>query len=73
MAARIKGEGPSLGSNFNYSANLTKIILLGVLAQRFNSRTNISGKINSKSSLLPPDLLGPVMLKSPATASCDLG
>ncbi|MEI6175853.1 MAG: hypothetical protein WCS43_03095 [Verrucomicrobiota bacterium] len=34
----IKGEGPEPGSNFNYSAKLTEIILLGVLAQRFNTR-----------------------------------
>jgi predicted dehydrogenase len=34
----IKGEGPEPGSNFAYSAKLTEIILLGVLAQRFNTR-----------------------------------
>jgi len=34
----IKGTGPEPGSNFSYSANLTEIILLGVLAQRFNTR-----------------------------------
>ncbi len=34
----IKGEGPEPGSNFKVSANLTEIILLGVLAQRFNTR-----------------------------------
>jgi predicted dehydrogenase len=34
----IKGEGPEPGSSFNVSANLTEIILLGVLAQRFNTR-----------------------------------
>ena len=34
----IKGEGPEPGSNFTYSARLTEIILLGVLAQRFNTR-----------------------------------
>jgi len=33
----IKGEGPEPGSNFTYSARLTEIILLGVLAQRFNT------------------------------------
>ncbi|MEX1115693.1 MAG: hypothetical protein WEB53_10620 [Akkermansiaceae bacterium] len=73
MAARIKGESPSMRSNFNYSANLTKILLLEVLAQRCNSRTHISGKVNSKSSLLLPGLIGPVMLKSPVAASCELG
>jgi predicted dehydrogenase len=34
----IKGEGPEPGSNFTYGAKLTEIILLGVLAQRFNTR-----------------------------------
>jgi hypothetical protein len=34
----IKGEGPEPGSNFTYSAKLTEIIQLGVLAQRFNTR-----------------------------------
>jgi predicted dehydrogenase len=34
----IKGEGPEPGSNFDYAARLTEIILLGVLAQRFNTR-----------------------------------
>jgi predicted dehydrogenase len=34
----IKGDGPEPGSNFSYSAKLTEIILLGVLAQRFNTR-----------------------------------
>jgi predicted dehydrogenase len=34
----IKGEGPEPGSNFDDSARLTEIILLGVIAQRFNTR-----------------------------------
>lgn len=34
----IKGEGPEPGSNFDYAANLTEIVLLGVLAQRFKVR-----------------------------------
>lgn len=34
----IRGEGPQPGSNFDYAAKLTEIILLGVLAQRFNTR-----------------------------------
>jgi predicted dehydrogenase len=34
----IKGEGPEPGSNFDVAGNLTEIILLGVLAQRFNTR-----------------------------------
>ncbi len=34
----IKGDGPMPGSNFEYSARLTEMALLGVLAQRFNTR-----------------------------------
>ena len=34
----IKGDGPMPGSNFEYSAQLTEMALLGVLAQRFNTR-----------------------------------
>jgi hypothetical protein len=33
----IKGEGPEPGSNFTYAAKLTEIVLLGVIAQRFNT------------------------------------
>jgi len=40
----IKGEGPEPGSNFSYSAKLTEIILLGVLAQRFNTRIEWDAK-----------------------------
>ena len=40
----IKGTGPEPGSNFNYSAKLTEIILLGVLAQRFNTRIEWDSK-----------------------------
>jgi len=40
----IKGEGPEPGSNFKVSANLTEIILLGVLAQRFNTRIEWNAK-----------------------------
>ena len=40
----IKGEGPEPGSNFSVSANLTEIILLGVLAQRFNTRIEWDSK-----------------------------
>lgn len=36
--AAIKGEGPEPGSNFEYSARLTEMASLGVLAQRFNTR-----------------------------------
>lgn len=34
----VKGNGPLPGSNFNYSADLTEMSLLGVLAQRLNTR-----------------------------------
>jgi predicted dehydrogenase len=34
----IKGEGPMPGSNFEYSARLTEMALLGVMSQRFNTR-----------------------------------
>lgn len=34
----IKGEGPEPGSNFEYSAPMSEIALLGVLAQRFGGR-----------------------------------
>jgi predicted dehydrogenase len=40
----IKGEGPEPGSNFNVSANLTEIILLGVIAQRFGTRIEWDAK-----------------------------
>lgn len=34
----IKGDGPMPGSNFNYATGLTEMALIGVLAQRFNTR-----------------------------------
>jgi len=34
----IKGEGPEPGSNFTYASKLTEFVLLGVLAQRFDTR-----------------------------------
>jgi predicted dehydrogenase len=40
----IKKEGPEPGSNFTYSAKLTEIVLLGVLAQRFNARIDWDAK-----------------------------
>ena len=40
----IKGEGPEPGSNFTYAAKLTEIVLLGVLAQRFNTRIEWDAK-----------------------------
>lgn len=42
--AAIKQTGPEPGSNFAYSAKLTEIILLGVLAQRFNTRIEWDAK-----------------------------
>lgn len=40
----IKGDGLEPGSNFGYAAKLTEIILLGVLAQRFNARIEWDAK-----------------------------
>jgi len=34
----IRGDGPVPGSNFDYAADLTEMVLLGVLAQRFGGR-----------------------------------
>lgn len=34
----IKGHGPMPGSNFSYATGLTEMALIGVLAQRFNTR-----------------------------------
>jgi predicted dehydrogenase len=50
----IKGEGQEPGSNFSYGAKLTEIVLLGVLAQRFNTRIEWdaeSGKITNHPEL----------------------
>ncbi len=38
------GDGLDPGSNFDYAAKLTEIILLGVLAQRFNTRIEWDAK-----------------------------
>jgi hypothetical protein len=40
----VKGTGPEPGSNFSYSDKLTEIILLGVLAHRFNTRIEWDAK-----------------------------
>jgi predicted dehydrogenase len=40
----IKQTGPEPGSNFTYAARLTEIVLLGVLAQRFNTRIEWDAK-----------------------------
>jgi predicted dehydrogenase len=37
-ADAIRGDGPAPGSNFDYAADLTEMILLGVIAQRFGGR-----------------------------------
>ncbi len=34
----IKGRGPAPGSNFDYAADLTEMILLGAMAQRTGKR-----------------------------------
>ncbi|HKI90480.1 MAG TPA: Gfo/Idh/MocA family oxidoreductase [Draconibacterium sp.] len=34
----IKGDGPMPGSNFDYATGLTEMALVGVMAQRFNTR-----------------------------------
>jgi hypothetical protein len=34
----VKGNGPMPGSNFDYATELTEMSLIGVLAQRFNTR-----------------------------------
>jgi len=34
----VKGEGPMPGSNFEYATRLTEMALVGVMAQRFNTR-----------------------------------
>lgn len=34
--AAIKGDGPMPGSQFDYASDLTEMVLLGVLAQRYN-------------------------------------
>ncbi|PXA03354.1 gfo/Idh/MocA family oxidoreductase [Coraliomargarita sinensis] len=50
----MKGEGPEPGSNFDVSANLTEIILLGVIAQRFDTRIEWdakAGKITNQPEL----------------------
>ncbi len=42
--AAIKGDGPMPGSNFDYATELTEMILLGVIAQRFNTRIEYDAK-----------------------------
>ncbi|AMV34299.1 putative oxidoreductase [Pirellula sp. SH-Sr6A] len=65
----IKGEGPEPGSHFSYGAKLTEIVLLGVLAQRFNTRIEWdakSGKITNH-----PELNA--FVKEPARAGWQYG
>ncbi|MFV0589875.1 MAG: Gfo/Idh/MocA family protein [Draconibacterium sp.] len=40
----ITGDGSLPGSNFDYAADLTEMALLGVLAQRFNTRVEYDAK-----------------------------
>jgi hypothetical protein len=50
----IKGDGPLPGSNFDYAADLTEMTLLGVMAQRFNTRIEFDaekGVITNKPEL----------------------
>lgn len=50
----IKETGPEPGSNFSYSAKLTEVILLGVLAQRFNTRIEwdtVAGRVTNHPEL----------------------
>ncbi|MDX1679199.1 MAG: Gfo/Idh/MocA family oxidoreductase [Akkermansiaceae bacterium] len=66
--AAIKG-GPEPGSNFEVSGNLTEIVLLGVLAERFNTRVEwdaVEGKVTNQ-----PELNAYV--REPAREGWDLG
>jgi predicted dehydrogenase len=40
----ITGNGPEPGSNFDYASNLTELVLLGALAERFNARIEWDGE-----------------------------
>ncbi|SHF32486.1 Tat (twin-arginine translocation) pathway signal sequence [Mariniphaga anaerophila] len=40
----VKGNGPLPGSNFDYATELTEMSLIGVLAQRFNTRIEYDAK-----------------------------
>ena len=40
----VKGTGPMPGSNFDYATELTEMSLIGVLAQRFNTRIEYDAK-----------------------------
>ena len=65
----IKQTGPEPGSNFNYSAKLTEIILLGVLAQRFNTRIEWDAKAGRITN--HPELN--VFVKEPAREGWEYG
>ena len=65
----IKGDGPEPGSNFETAANLTEIILLGVLAQRFNTRVEwdaVNARITNR-----PELNA--FVREPAREGWDIG
>ena len=40
----VKGDGPEPGSNFEYSARMTEVVLLGVIAQRFGGKIEYDPK-----------------------------
>ena len=65
----IKGDGPEPGSNFSYSAKLTEIILLGVLAQRFHTRIEWDAKAAQITN--HPELNA--FVREPARQGWDLG
>lgn len=65
----IKNDGPLPGSNFNYSAALTEMILLGVMSQRFNKR--IEYDAGNMKVLNHPELA--VYIKEPARPGWEYG
>ncbi|MFU8847481.1 MAG: Gfo/Idh/MocA family protein [Opitutales bacterium] len=65
----IKGEGPEPGSNFDVSSNLTEIVLLGVIAQRFNTRIEWDAKAGKITN--HPELNA--FVKEPARDGWDFG
>lgn len=66
--AACKG-GPEPGSNFDVSGNLTEIVLLGVLAERFNTRIEWDSKEGKISN--HPELNA--FVREPARKGWDLG
>ena len=64
-----KDEGPEPGSNFDVSGNLTEIILLGVIAQRFNTRVEWDAKAGKITN--HPELNA--FVREPAREGWDMG